>query len=43
MFPLAGNWMYDEEYEHEHSVCEILSDVILIIDKYIEESKGTEE
>lgn len=43
MFPLAGKWMYDEEYEHEHSVCEILADVVLIIDKYIEESRVTEE
>ena len=27
MFPLSGKWMYDEGYEKEHTVCEVLSDV----------------
>ena len=34
MFPPSGDWMYDEEREHEHIVCEVLSDVLQIIDKY---------
>ena len=33
MFPPYGDWMYDEEYEHEHTVCEVLSDVLQILDK----------
>lgn len=32
MFPPSGNWMYDEEYEHEHTVCEVLVDVLKILD-----------
>ena len=34
MFPPSGNWMYDEGYEHEHTVCEVLGDVLQIIDKH---------
>lgn len=40
MFPSSGNWMYDEECEHEHIVCEVLSDVLYILDKYKIESEG---
>ena len=32
MFPPSGNWMYDEECEHEHTVCEVLSGVLQILD-----------
>ena len=32
MFPPSGDWMYGEEYEHEHTVCEVLSDVLQILD-----------
>lgn len=34
MFPLSGKWMYDEGYEEEHTVCEVLSDVLTVIDRY---------
>ena len=34
MFPLSGAWMYEEGHEVEHTVCEVLSDVLQIIDKY---------
>lgn len=40
MFPPSGIWMYDEGHEVEHTVCEVLSDVLQIIDKYKE---GAEE
>ncbi len=33
MFPLSGKWMYDEGYEKEHIVCEVLSDVLTTIDR----------
>ena len=39
MFPPPGNWMYDEGYGHEHTVCEVLVDVLQIIDKYMKESE----
>lgn len=32
MFPPSGDWMYGEECEHEHTVCEVLSDVLQILD-----------
>lgn len=32
MFPPSGDWMYDEECEHEHTVCEVLSDVLHLLD-----------
>ena len=34
MFPPSGAWMYEEGHEVEHTVCEVLSDVLQIIDKY---------
>ena len=34
MFPPSGTWMYEEGHEVEHIVCEVLSDVLKIIDKY---------
>lgn len=34
MFPPSGTWMYEEGHEVEHTVCEVLSDVLKIIDKY---------
>lgn len=34
MFPPSGAWMYEEGHEVEHTVCEVLSDVLKIIDKY---------
>lgn len=40
MFPPLGNWMYGEECEHEHTVCEVLADVLKIIDNV---GKGDEE
>lgn len=40
MFPPSGDWMYDEGYEHEHTVCEVLVDVLQIIDKYRVEGNG---
>ena len=40
MFPPSGNWMYDEECEHEHTVCEVLADVLQIIDNI---GKGDKE
>ena len=39
MFPPVGNWMYEEGHEVEHIACEVLSDVLQIIDKYKEESE----
>lgn len=39
MFPPLGNWMYEEGDEVEHTVCEVLSDVLKIIDKYKAESE----
>ena len=42
MFPPSGIWMYDEGHEHEHTVCEVLSDVLQIIDKYKAESEDKE-
>ena len=32
VFPPSGNWMYDEDHEHEHTVCEVLADVLQILD-----------
>ena len=40
MFPPSGSWMYEEGHEVEHTVCEVLSDVLQIIDKYKAESEG---
>ena len=34
MFPPSGSWMYEEGHEVEHTVCEVLVDVLQIIDKY---------
>ena len=34
MFPSSGAWMYEEGHEVEHTVCEVLSDVLQIIDKH---------
>lgn len=34
MFPPSGSWMYEEGHEVEHTVCEVLADVLQIIDKY---------
>lgn len=34
MFPPSGTWMYEEGHEVEHTVCEVLADVLQIIDKY---------
>lgn len=42
MFPTPGIWMYDEGYGHEHAVCEVLVDVLQIIDKYMNESEDAE-
>lgn len=39
MFPPSGAWTYDEGHEVEHTVCEVLSDVLNIIDKYTTESE----
>lgn len=32
MFPPSGDWMYDEDHAHEHTVCEVLTDVLQILD-----------
>ena len=40
MLPPSGKWMYDEGYEIEHTVCEVLSDVFKILDRYKAESGG---
>ena len=42
MFPPSGIWMYDEGYGHEHAICEVLVDVLQIIDKYMTESEDAE-
>lgn len=34
MFPPSGTWMYEEGHEVEHAICEVLFDVLQIIDKY---------
>ena len=34
MFPPSGAWMYEEGHEVEHTVCEVLVEVLHIIDKY---------
>lgn len=34
MFPPSGSWMYEEGHEVEHTVCEVLVNVLQIIDKY---------
>lgn len=39
MFPPSGNWMYDEECEHEHTVCEVLADVLQILGNIGKEDK----
>ena len=39
MFPPSGTWMYEEGHEVEHTVCEVLSDVLKIIDEYKAESE----
>ena len=42
MFPPSGIWMYDEGFGHEHAVCEVLVDVLQIINKYMNESEDAE-
>lgn len=39
MFPPSGSWMYEEGHEIEHTVCEVLADVLKIIDNYKAESE----
>ena len=39
MFPPSGNWMYDENCEHEHTACEVLVDVLQILDNIGKESE----
>ena len=41
MFPPAGEWMYDEGSQ-ENTVCEVLADVLRIIDTYEIESEEQE-
>jgi hypothetical protein len=42
MFPPSGSWIYEEGHEVEHTVCEVLADVLQIIDKYKAESEDKE-
>ncbi len=42
MFPPSGSWMYEEGHEVEHTVCEVLADVLKIIDEYKAESEDKE-
>ena len=42
MFPPSGNWMYDEGYSHEQTVCEVLVAVLKIIDEYRGEKDETD-
>ena len=42
MFTPSGTWMYEEGHEVEHAVCEVLSDVLKIIDEYKAESDPQE-
>ena len=39
MFPPLGVWIYEEGHEVEHDVSEVLSDVLMIVDKYKSESE----
>ena len=39
MFPPSGSCIYEEGHEVEHTVCEVLADVLWIIDKYKAESE----
>ena len=39
MFPPSGSWIYEEGHEVEHTVCEVLADVLQILDKYKAESE----
>ena len=34
MFPPSGDWMYEEGHEVEHTACEVLADVLQIIDRH---------
>lgn len=34
IMPLVGMWMYDEGHNKEQIVCEVVVDVLKIIDKY---------
>lgn len=40
MMPHLGNWMYEEGHIVEQTACEVISDVLQIIDKYKAEREG---
>lgn len=41
MMPSLGNWMYEEGDIEERTACEVIIDVLAIIDKY--KAEGSEE
>ena len=40
LMPPLGNWMYEEGHIEEQTACEVIADVLQIIDKYNVESEG---
>lgn len=42
LMPPLGNWMYEEGHIEEQTACEVIADVLHIINKYMVESEVKE-